>query len=307
MIDIKKNAYYTLDTITAKTGPITPVIVSGFWRSGTTWLQELTAQAIGAKTIFEPFDLDSFMPFLSGKDVTYRGYIPPSFDVFSPQDRQALDRAFAGISPCRSGFNYLCRTGYGETRKRTVVVKFVRGQLVLADLIAAYTPKASLHVARHPMAVVRSMLKANWNWSFDDIDFTSFYGTKSKTETPATESLYQMSQTAHLNTACKVAALWAITERAVRETPQVTFCTYEDLVSAPETAFPALLGRAGLAIKKMPDFYKDSPVTVSDRKGISTQDRLHAWRKDFTAQELAEIRAVIKDNWPDVDDIWDLE
>jgi hypothetical protein len=179
--------------------------------------------------------------------------------------------------------------------------------LVLADLIAAYNPKATLHIARHPMAVVRSMLKANWNWSFDDIDFKAFYGTEPQIQTTATDALHQLSKTAHLNTACKVAALWAITERAVRETPKVTFCSYEGLVGDPETAFPALLQRAGLAVDHMPDFYKDSPVTVAGRKGISTQDRLHAWRHDFSVQEQADIRAAIKDNWPDVDDIWDLE
>ena len=30
------------------------LIVSGFWRSGTTWLQECLAESLGAKTVFEP-------------------------------------------------------------------------------------------------------------------------------------------------------------------------------------------------------------------------------------------------------------
>jgi hypothetical protein len=44
-----------VDLITGRLGAARPVVfVSGFWRSGTTWMQELLAKSLHAKTVFEP-------------------------------------------------------------------------------------------------------------------------------------------------------------------------------------------------------------------------------------------------------------
>ena len=300
---ISKNAMYALDRLTATARTPEPVILSGFWRSGTTWLQQLTAEAIGAKTLFEPLDQDSFIPFLRGKPVQYRGYIPGSAAEFTGADWQSLDLAFKGISPHRSGFNYLCREGLGEAFRPRVVVKFVRCQMVLDALIKRYNPSATLHISRHPMPVVQSMLKAGWNWNFSEIDLADWYGG-SAASMPA--ELSKLAEAGLTETHQKVAALWAITEQAAMAANPVTLCRYESLVAAPEATFETLMQTAGLTQVQAPSFGKDSPVTVAQRKGISVEERLTSWRRDMPQDLQADIRAVLKDFWPDIDDTWDL-
>lgn len=297
---ISKNATYLLDRMAAAVRPLETVILSGFWRSGTTWLQQLTAEAVRAKTIFEPLDQDSFIPYLRGKSVQHRGYIPASSAEFSAADWHALDLAFRGISPSRSAFCYLCRSGVSETLRPRVVVKFVRGQMVLGALIERYQPAAVLHISRHPMPVVQSMLKAGWNWSFDDIDLTDWYGAG------VAGGLAQLAQVPLRQTHQKVAALWAVTEQAALSARSVTLCRYEELVAAPEITFSRLLEEAGLKQVQAPHFGKDSPVTVAQRKGIPVEERLTSWRRDMPQELQTDIRAVLSDFWPDINDTWDL-
>ena len=298
---ISKNVMYALDRVTAAARAPEPVILSGFWRSGTTWLQQLTAEAIGAKTIFEPLDQDSLIPYLRGKSVQHRGYIPGTAAEFKEADWQSLDLAFKGVSPHRSGFCYLCRDGLGEAFRPKVVVKFVRCQMVLDDLIQRYAPAATLHISRHPMPVVQSMLKAGWNWNFSEIDLATWYGSPLM---PA--ALQQLADAKLKETHQKVAALWAITEQSALSARSVTLCRYESLVSAPEATFTELMESAGLEQVISPGFGKDSPVTVAQRKGISVEERLTSWRRDMPQDLQEDIRAVLKDFWPDVQDTWDL-
>lgn len=297
---VSKNTTYLVDRIAAVIRPPEAVVISGFWRSGTTWLQQLTAQAIQAKTIFEPLDQGSFIPYLRGKSVQHCGYIPASAAEFSAADWHSLDLAFRGVSPHRSGFCYLCRNDVSDALLPRTVVKFVRAQMVLGDLISRYQPSATLHISRHPMPVVQSMLKAKWNWSFDDIDLTSWYGKGDP------GGLAQLAQAPLRQPHQKVAALWALTEQAALSAQSVTQCRYEDLVAAPESAFPQVLEVAGLAQIRASDFSKDSPVTEEQRKGISTEKRLTSWRHAMPQEIQADIRAVLSDFWPNINETWEL-
>lgn len=304
MPDIQKNIMYALDKAVALTGPMEPIIVSGFWRSGTTWLQDLIAQSVQAKTIFEPLDKDAFMPFLRGRSDIYRGYIPPSPKMFSNADWRSLDRAFQGISPQRSGFCYLCRSGFKDAYKRRLVIKFVRAQFILGALTTRYQPSAAIHISRHPMAVVSSMLQANWNWSFDEIDLSQWYGAD--TQCGLENFAAQLMRTPLRGTHEKIAALWAVTEQAVHSVEAVTKCRYETLVTAPEETFAILMQEAALSGGIVPDFSKDSPVTTTGREGLAVQDRLTSWRRNLSSDMQLEIRAVLRDFWPQVEDNWDL-
>lgn len=296
---LKKNISYLLDSLVAMSGASEPILLSGFWRSGTTWLQQLIADATEAKIIFEPLDRDSLIPYLRGKPVIYRGYIPATTAEFSKADWASLDRAFRGISPNRSGFSYVGRHGLSDALRKRSVVKLVRAQMILGELAQRYQPAATVHISRHPIPVVRSMMKADWDWSFSDIDLSNWYGP----QTPGFEQLAQHP----LNTPHrKVAALWALTERHVQNLKGVTFCRYEALVSDPGPQFATLMQNAGLTSVKTPDFSKDSPVTVKERQGISAQDRLTSWRKDVPQEMQDDIRAVLRDFWPEIDETWDL-
>jgi len=274
-VQVKKNLIYLFDQATAATGAIEPIVISGFWRSGTTWLQQLVAEATNAKTIFEPLDRDSLIPFLRGKPDYYRGYVPATSAEFSACDWRALDRAFKGISPNRSNFSHIGRNGFLDVFRRRTVVKFVRAQMILGELVDRYQPLSTIHISRHPMPVTSSMMKADWNWTFDDINFSQFY----KSDTCGFE---QLAQSPLRKSHQKVAALWALTERAVQPLETVTHCRYETLVSDPSVEFPKLMAAIGLPTNVRLDFNKDSPVTDC---AVPQRDRVYrsADGRDFVA------------------------
>ncbi|MGJ8583290.1 MAG: sulfotransferase [Marinosulfonomonas sp.] len=303
---LKLNAYFMLDHCVAATGNVSPVIVSGFWRSGTTWLQQLVADAMDAKTIFEPLDPSTNPATVLGQGEDCRADIPFSPAELSNEDWHALDLAFQGISPNRSGFNYLCRRNYTEALRRQVVVKFVRSQMIFEALQDRYQPIASVHLSRHPMAVIKSMEKTDWSWSFDDIDPARRYGQTPPLAQSVAKDIAALKRDGHRQIYQKVAALWAITEKAMQAAPNVTSCKYEALVLDPETEFPALMRRAGLRIKNPVDFTANSPVTVSGRKNISTRDRLYSLCAYFSDAQQHEIATILRAYWPEVDDHWDL-
>ena len=285
---------WAIDSAVAASGPTEAVLVSGFWRSGTTWLQTSLAQALRAKTIFEPLDPSNFLPLHAGHSGPRRGHIPLSPDELSPADWAALDRAFRGISPCRSGFAYLCRDSLAEAFRRRTVIKFVRAQMLLPALIARYSPRATLHLSRHPMAVIASLLSADWSWSFAEVSLPP-----SLLPTPLRDvPLLAPHQ--------KIAALWAVTEQAALATPGVIPLRYDDMVLNPEQSMARLLATTGLTPCAPVDFHRDSPVTSDGRQGLSAAQRLTSWRSRLSPEIQSESAELLRLLWPEAAARWDL-
>ena len=141
------------------------LLVSGFWRSGTTWLQESLSTALGAKTVFEP---------LSPMEPLRRAALLR----LHPHDTEDLRQAtIPGACPDDAGFwrylgrtcrgrvatEYLmsCRRDMAESFRRDIVVKDVRLQANLAEFHRRFGVPI-VHVRRHPCAVVASLIAADW-------------------------------------------------------------------------------------------------------------------------------------------------
>ena len=158
-------------------GATRPVLlVSGFWRSGTTWIQESLAAALTAKTVFEP---------LAPMDAAAKELLRRRF----PDDTEDLRQATV-LGPCpfddplwavlgdaatgRLATSYLlsCRQTVAESLRTRSVVKDVRLQANLAAFHHRFgTPV--LHVRRHPCAVAASLIAADWHWSFARADLAT--------------------------------------------------------------------------------------------------------------------------------------
>ena len=283
-----------------------PIILSGFWRSGTTWIQQVMAELISAKTQFEPLEPNALFPLHGGPDFDpiQGAYIPLAADFFSQEDWCYLDLAFKGVSPKRSGFNYLARTSVTECIANRVVIKFVRAQFILPDLMARYKPQGVVHISRHPLAVAQSLMRENWQWDLSDITFTEIYWR----EIQSSKCLL-WNELAFYDNASKeekIAALWALSEREIRRGENITFVKYEDLLKNPDVEFSSLLGSLELKIRNSVDYTKDSPVTSADRVGVNMDDRLNSWRNRMPAETQDKIRTVLLDIWPEVEKEWSL-
>ncbi|WGV98436.1 sulfotransferase [Vibrio sp. YMD68] len=299
---------YVLDHLIARTNDTTPILISGFWRSGTTWVQEVLAQSIGAKTLFEPLDPSSFLPLHDGCPVESSAHIPLFQDVFNTEDLRLLDLSFSGISPKRSGFNYLCRRSLSESLRKKVVIKLVRGQFLIPFLADRYALSTVLHISRHPMAVAYSMLRTNWKWHIKDVDFGQIYAKESQLELPHTQREIFGTLLSFRNETPerKIAALWALSERFAYEQEHVKGFKYESLLQNPISGFTEIANTINQPIIADIKSDKATVVSESDRTNIDMSTRLNSWQTKLTAQQQSDIKAVLMEIWPDVIDQWAL-
>lgn len=209
------------------------IAITGFWRSGTTWLQQLIADALHAKRIFEPFypKIERYVS-LSKLDSRNPG---PHRHAWMPffRDSWVHDSASYGyLADCLSGRVSLRHESGGEGywlrsarasqleafRLRTVV-KFVRGQFMLPGLVSEFDIPV-LHLRRDPRAVLASFTRKGWiDWFRCDVPLQSLLlrGDDGREEYFG-QWRNDIEQIDQAGTAFgQAAAYWALTERYVDE------------------------------------------------------------------------------------------
>jgi hypothetical protein len=278
--------------------------VTGFWRSGTTWLQDLLAAALAAKTTFEPLSprIPKYAalitsPRLPGYDA-HETFMPCLDRVPDEALWRYLDDAFHGF--CSGHFTLLCRTAVRESLRRRVVVKCVRLQFSHTAVHGRYGVPV-IHLRRHPCAVAASLKTTRWAWSFDgvrlaDIGFAAD-GDRLALFGGDAEHLAALVERFDTDPLSRAAAYWALTERYVDQRlagrPWARIVDYEAAVAQPEATLAELgaflrepaFGRLGPA--------RDSPVTEPESRGLSGQARAQAWRHRLTAEEIGHVREIV--------------
>ena len=193
------------------------VLVSGFWRSGTTWLQESLAATLGGKTVFEPLS-----PLEPHRHTVMLRHDPDDSEdlrqatIPGPQGQHSdfwtsMDRACTGVHA--SPYLLSCRQGVGESLRRKVVVKDVRLQANLAAFHDRYhTPV--VHIRRHPCAVVASLVAADWHWSLARVKLADLLPRLAHALSEADRAVALSFDTDAIS---RIAAFWAVTERIAAE------------------------------------------------------------------------------------------
>lgn len=146
------------------------LLVVGFWRSGTTWVQQMVASIVHGKTVFEPIHPSVRRARrlyeelgISSRGLEYqRLYMPFASETL---DRPLMDffRDALTARP-REAWIRRARGGWSESLRRRVVLKLVRGHLCALAVCRAFGLPV-IHVRRDPRAIVAS-LDRNADWSF---------------------------------------------------------------------------------------------------------------------------------------------
>lgn len=246
-----------------------PVIITGFWRSGTTFLQDLTCQTLGAKPVFEPLYKSSpdYLKYLKAR--VPPGVDPlPFFNFFMPwapedgdPDRllaRFLDGVIAGRRPtkwtCHTRNNMAKQLGYGgwqriyakskiSLRKR-LVVKFVRGHLLIPYIKHRFGLPI-IHIQRNPLEIARSFIKAGWHYpgSMDDINLRSLLldpsDRRSEFFAPYSRLIDQSPQFSGVK---RLALYWGLCEKFVQSHAHgITIINYHELVRRPHATLRTAL------------------------------------------------------------------
>lgn len=134
--------------------PAKAILLFASPRGGSTWLEEILATIPRTATIWEPLDLEN-VPQFRQLGFAWRQHIPEGEPW--PAAEALFTRLFAGrlLSP------YLAQatTPAELHRAERLIVKFVRGHLLLPWIAARYPVPRPVLLLRHPCAVVASMQK----------------------------------------------------------------------------------------------------------------------------------------------------
>jgi hypothetical protein len=291
--------------------PRETLVVSGFWRSGTTWLQHALAELRTAKILFEPFHLsvremdDVFRAAGAPELLTFRR-------AFCPYAPAELNGALAGLvrkslrSTVRSRWvrNFKQRANDSISWRRRVVVKFVRANLCMRAIANTFDVPI-IHLYRDPRAVIASAVyKTDRMWgNYEPFDLAgqllgvddgriAYFGQWSREIRALHEKPFPI----------QFAAYWVFIERFLADSfadapgARVCFVQYEQAARHPDTALPGILDRLGLDYR-LPEnnkvFRDDSPSTI--QRGQTTGERVHGWKKLLSETEINEISALARD------------
>lgn len=270
------------------------VLISGFWRSGTTWLQECLAESLDAKTVFEPLSpfntprRAQLVARFSGDEDALQAFVPA--DLLEDDPTWALlDAAFTG----RHGNNFLlsCRRNMAESRRRKIVVKDVRLQFNLPAVHRRFGIPI-IHIRRHPCAVVASLLAADWHWSFERVRLSALMP----------DAAARLPREFDMDAVSRIAACWALTERhvacAMNNKPWAKAVTYEEIVENPSSSLTALCQWMGQHEERAAAFGRPSASIDPAEFAASGRDHQDRWRKSLSVKQVARIETIVDDLHP---------
>lgn len=307
-------AHYVDRMVSVGTDPSRSLVVSGFWRSGTTWLQESLALLLGAKTVFEPFHfkVPAARALLSRSQPVVRS--EPFLELHMPYcgDRELsgeLRSLFAGAlrGTLAGRGTRLLRTDARECLRSRIVVKLVRGHLCLRAAQQTFGMPI-IHVYRDPRGVVASVMQTGWDWLFDHLRLVEQLLEPRDGRAGAFEQWRDaIEEYDDKDKVARLAAYWAITERFLRDSLQAStastaggclFLSYEDLCRRREDFLLETVARLGFATPATPGrravLDRESLSTSESRRGATLDDRILGWKKQLSAAQSSLIADIAR-------------
>ncbi len=293
--------------------PSESIFVTGFWRSGTTWLQQSLSRIYGAKSVFEP---------LRPRLRMYRSQFPESDSDYIHQhmpfvqsgqlQRTKIGRIIhlaikgalpgLGVRYARPGGNRKNRLGRVLERVQTalkvrVIVKSVRCHFLIPEISRLFDP-VMVHIRRDPRSIIASMLREGWtdSWagtlSLKDQLIRPDDGRREYLE-PWHDDLRKIDDQGLV---AEWAAYWSIVEQFVEEIPgndRRVVLEYESLVRGGANY---LSERLGALIQHDVDpnhLQENSATTSSERRSASEEERIRGWSQTLSREEHDRIERVV--------------
>ncbi|PNS07323.1 sulfotransferase domain-containing protein [Solilutibacter silvestris] len=277
------------------------LLITGFWRSGTTWLQQFSARALNAKTVFEPISPDQTDAHGTGlKDVSLF-HMPFASANFSNNHRLGTYLSKAVRSSVADRWTRHLRKNITESFQQRTVLKDVRASLCAHAIVDIMDIRA-IHLRRDPRSVLASILRGHWGkWleplslkaqllEIDDGRSEYFERWRSEIEFYDKKCLLK-----------RVTAYWAMTELFLEysfstKRNKIVLERYESLVRNPTSGIPAILRRLGYPVLDDASglSYLTSATAVPGRWNASLDDLTNGWRRELSVAQSSDIESVIR-------------
>ena len=280
------------------------LVVSGFWRSGAGWLQNACAAALNAKTIYEPFSPKAAPPFqlrmqaAGVPDALREAYIPMAAEAIGSDGEAFLKDALRGY--VHSRFAFVGRSGIRDALKTRVVVKFARAQFLLSYMADRFNAK-TLHVSRHPCAVVASCLATDWDWRFEEIDFRALAALHPNAPESGDRELLVSVADAPVHV--RLATYWALTERAAARRAGARVM-YEEVLAGPTVGVMGALAALGLSDEAAPTTRAGVAAIPDGDAEMAARTRIYGWRDQLPMAVQNDVRGAVAACWPEAGARW---
>jgi hypothetical protein len=284
------------------------LILTGFWRSGTTWLQQVLARLIKAKTIFEPLSPIVLFPSLQPKQEGVHSVLDAFLHAFMPYHpigfdrdlKEYMERAIKGNLP--GGWLRVARNNVAEAFRTAVVMKLVRGQLCLGALREMFGCPI-VHVRRDPRAVLASVSRRRfWKGWLDSISLSDLLlGPEDGRREHFARWSSEIGHYDKKSPIEKVAAYWALTEGFVDQwasgnQDSISILRYEGVLrEGVHSLRQLLMGRwGGHESGHTGKMSHPSPTVLKWRRHLSADVRIKGWRKELDAGEIRKIEQAVE-------------
>lgn len=315
-----KHPEWLMDALVSRVvDPSETVVITGFWRSGTTWLMESVARSMNAKDVFEPFhfSIPSYQDALSCTFYEDRGndflnlFMPMYFDDQSPHSplkeycRSALVSSIPGGKVRWPRYNRQLQrrnskiTTFYERLKNsirtTVVTKFVRAHLLIPALHSWFDP-VIIHVRRDPRAIISSFRRHDWTFHhslslerqlLNPSDTRCEYFKQWKDEIQRIDKLHPD---------VRLASYWALTDRFVKDLEPHScriIISYEELCFQGAEYLRSKFNSLDLNAPENKDLNVSSSTTYEDRKQSKVVDRLYSWKDELSESKISSINEIM--------------
>jgi hypothetical protein len=305
------SAAHDLDCeVAGDVNPGETLVVSGFARSGTTWLQQSLATILQAKTVFEPFHhlAPTAQPIhaalnISDKSIHVRELCFPYCAEPTLRDGPLFDAFAQSLRSVVPGFAVrILRTGVEESLRSRVVVKTVRAHLCLRSAQNTFSMPV-VHIYRDPRAVLASIRMTDWGWLYDHL---SLREQLLEIDDGRVEYFGQwrdeILEYDRQDTLTRVVVYWALTERFLAHSydpdgqhHRTWFLSFDQLCEQPDVALEPMftvLGVGASSGQVASALGQDSAMTSRTRVGIATEERVTGWRKILTRDEITTIESI---------------
>jgi hypothetical protein len=277
------------------------LLINGFWRSGTTWLQQTFVDAMDAKSLFEPFSPSAGHRWgqlsTRANTASQNVYVPLSANCLTARDRIKLNLAFKGVGT--HGYTHFLRKEDSRTWSRNLVVKSTRLGFILDEISDQYQVPV-VHIRRNPAAIFASFKDTDWAWRFQDFRLSQNYSiedfTKGTREYDRADILLRYDKTP----VERLAALWSLSERSAQKsfvTGRAHLVRYEDLVLVAQG--PSILNKLNIASVNFASNDAASPVTTLGREKLTPFERQNDWQTRLSRPEIECIRSIANDLFPE--------
>lgn len=302
-----KLSYIIDHCLSARTISKESLVVSGFWRSGTSWIQQSLATLMNAKSVFEPLDpiaLSQNAPHFNQSTnmsiITSSVYMPFAINNFDdcPALYSYLKKSFK--ADLKGEWIRKARKSIKESFRRKVVVKFVRGHLCLPAIQKTFSVPI-IHLYRDPRAIIASVKRGNW-WSgwLDSFSLSEqlIYLNDGRSEffNYWVDDIIKYDKDGGI---LRVAAYWALTERFVRQCcidhrPKIIFVSYENLQENLEDSLREILEQAGIKpiYQKKLDSEAPGPTTWGERRKMTGKSKINSWKKELMSNEIKAVESI---------------